>query len=68
MSAFLTSEITLYFIGELRALSRTNNHADRHGLWGVAGGCASAASRTVVNPLERLKIIQCARLDLIHNM
>lgn len=25
----------------------------------VAGGCAGAASRTVVSPLERLKIIQC---------
>lgn len=24
----------------------------------VAGGCAGAASRTVVSPLERLKIIQ----------
>jgi hypothetical protein len=27
----------------------------------VAGGAAGAASRTVVSPLERLKIIQCAR-------
>jgi hypothetical protein len=26
----------------------------------VAGGAAGAASRTVVSPLERLKIIQCA--------
>ena len=25
----------------------------------IAGGCAGAASRTVVSPLERLKIIQC---------
>ena len=24
----------------------------------IAGGCAGAASRTVVSPLERLKIIQ----------
>lgn len=66
-SAFLTPEITSYFIGELRALSRTNDHADRRGLWGAAGGCAGAASRTVVSPLERLKIIQCVRLDLIHD-
>jgi solute carrier family 25 phosphate transporter 23/24/25/41 len=26
----------------------------------IAGGAAGAASRTVVSPLERLKIIQCA--------
>lgn len=28
-------------------------------LYPLAGGCAGAASRTVVSPLERLKIIQC---------
>lgn len=27
----------------------------------VAGGLAGAASRTVVSPLERLKIIQCVQ-------
>lgn len=37
-SAFLTPEITSYFIGELRALSRTNDQADRRGLWGASGG------------------------------
>ena len=29
------------------------------GFFSIAGGCAGAASRTVVSPLERLKIIQC---------
>ena len=31
----------------------------------TAGGCAGAASRTVVSPLERLKIIQCVILLLV---
>ena len=30
----------------------------------LAGGCAGAASRTVVSPLERLKIIQCVLVGL----
>jgi hypothetical protein len=30
----------------------------------IAGGAAGAASRTVVSPLERLKIIQCVMLYL----
>jgi len=32
---------------------------------GLAGGCAGAASRTVVSPLERLKIILCVLVAFI---
>ncbi|KAK0476654.1 mitochondrial carrier domain-containing protein [Armillaria novae-zelandiae] len=51
--SFFTPEVTSYFIGECRFIANRAFCNER-----LAGGCAGAASRTVVSPLERLKIIQ----------
>ncbi len=55
---FVSPEVASYFVGacsnlwvdQVDPISFENR---------LAGGCAGAASRTVVSPLERLKIIQC---------
>ncbi|KIL62548.1 hypothetical protein M378DRAFT_12756 [Amanita muscaria Koide BX008] len=55
-STYITPEIISYFIGEFSVFSMTM--LKPMGMHSTAGGCAGAASRTVVSPLERLKIIQ----------
>ncbi|EDR11962.1 uncharacterized protein LACBIDRAFT_247279 [Laccaria bicolor S238N-H82] len=60
---FLTPQVASYFVGELLCVSggETDRNDDRLSSF-IAGGCAGAASRTVVSPLERLKIIQQVQL------
>lgn len=61
---FLTPEVASYFVGEHGDV--TLDLAVTGLIFpGLAGGCAGAASRTVVSPLERLKIIQYVVVKIV---
>ena len=51
---FVSPQVASYFVGTCFYTEEIGLGTER----ALAGGCAGAASRTVVSPLERLKIIQ----------